>query len=111
MKIKRDVPRFIYALCVLLAMAFWFVFMRTRMDDLAKIVYVLFLPLTASPYIMWVIHKEGQEPEGYFKETYSGNIGLMWFVRIFMMTIISILGLFVALAIWAAIAFIASLFW
>lgn len=63
MKIQQDAPKSIYALCGLLAAAFWLVFLSTGMDDFTKTLYVFFLPLTAAPYIMWVIHKEGQEPE------------------------------------------------
>ena len=110
MKIQQNVPKLIYALCFLLAMAFWFVFDTTRMDDFAETVYFLFLPLTATPYIMCVIHKEGQEPDGYLKKTYGGHAGLMWFVRIFMMVVLSTLSSVAALLIFGAIGFIASLF-
>jgi len=80
------------------------------MDNIAETVYVFFLPLTATPYIMWVIHKEGQEPEEYLKEQYGGHIGLMWFVRIFMMLVISTLGSFAVLLIFGAVGFIARVF-
>jgi hypothetical protein len=110
MRIQQNVSKFIYVLCVFLAMAFWLVFFSTRMDNFAKTVYVFFLPLTATPYIMWVIHKEGQEPEGYLKEVYGGYIGLMWFGRIFMIVVVSTLGSITALLLLGAIGLIASLF-
>jgi hypothetical protein len=58
----------IYAACVILAMVFWLILFGSQMDDFARALYILFLPLTATPYILWVVHKEGQEPEGYFKD-------------------------------------------
>jgi hypothetical protein len=79
------------------------------MNDFATTLYVFFLPLTATPYIMWVIHKEGQEPEEYLKEMYAGSVGLMWFVRVFMMVVVSLLGSILAVLVLGAAAFIVSL--
>jgi hypothetical protein len=111
MKIQQNVvPKFIYLLCVLLAMAFWFVFISTEMDGFAKTVYVFFLPLTATPYIMYVIYKEGQEPDGYLKETYGGSAGSIWLVRVFMMVVVSALSSIAALLVFGAIGLVASLF-
>ena len=110
MRIPRNNPIGIYVLCVLLALAFWFVFASTKMDDVTKTVYFLFLPLTSCPFMMWVIHKEGNEPPEYFKDAYGGNLGLMWFVRMFMMVVISALGSVAAILIFGVIALIARLF-
>ena len=84
-------------------MGFWFVFDSARMGDFSKTVYFLFLPLTAAPWMMCVIHKEGQEPDGYLKETYGGHVGLMCFVRIFMMVVLSILSSVVGLLVFGAV--------
>lgn len=96
MKNIQRPPVLICVVCVLLAMVFWFVFIvrvdhfaRTPIDDFAKTLYVLFLPLTSTPYILWVVHKEGQEPGGYFKDAYAGHAGFMWFIRVFMMGVAS----------------------
>ena len=110
MKIQQNVPKSIYVLSFLFAMAFWLVFDTTRMDNFTKTLYFFFLPLTATPYIMCVIHKEGQEPEEYLKKTYGGHVGLMWFVRIFMMVVVSTLSSVAALLVLGAIGLIASLF-
>jgi hypothetical protein len=110
MKIKRNIPKPIYGLCVLLTMAFWFVLDSTRMDGFGKIIYFIFLPLTSAPYIMCVIHKEGQEPDSYFKDTYGSHPGLMWFVRSFMMVVLSLLNSVAALLVFGAIGIVASFF-
>lgn len=108
MKVQQNVPKLIYALCILLAMAFWFVLDTTRMDNFTKTVYFLFLPLTATPYIMCVIHKEG--PDGYLEAAYGGHPRLTWFVRIFMMVVLSTLSSVAALLVFGAIGFIVRLF-
>jgi len=77
------------------------------MDDFAKTVYVFFLPFTATPYIMFVIHKEEQEPEEYWKKMYGDSVGSMWFVRIFMMVVVSCLSSVAAFIVLAAIGLIA----
>ena len=59
---------------------------------------IVFLPLTATPYILWVVHKEGQEPEGYLKETYGSDL-MMWVARVFMMVVISALSSIIAITI------------
>jgi len=80
------------------------------MDSFALTVYCLFLPLTAAPWMMCVIHKEGQEPDGYLKETYGGHAGLMWLVRIFMMVVLSALSSVAGLSVLGAVVLIASFF-
>jgi len=92
MKRSRNAPIPVYVACVILATVFWFVLFSSRMDGSAKNLYVLFLPLTGCPYILWVVHKEGQEPEGYFKDAYGGHAGVMWGVRMFMLVVVSCLS-------------------
>jgi len=76
------------------------------MDGFARTLFVLFLPLTATPYILWVVHKEGQEPETYFKDTYGGQTGLMWVVRVFMMVVVSTMSSVAAIMILGAFGLI-----
>ena len=85
-----------YVACVILAMAFWLVMLHSRMDAFASKLYLVFLHLTGSPYILWVVHAEGRESEGYFKENYGGHPGLMWAVRVFMMVVVSVMSLIAA---------------
>lgn len=80
------------------------------MGDTVKTVYASLMPLIATPYIMYVIHKEGQEPRRYLEEMYYSRIGLMWFVRIFMMVVMSALSSIAAILVMGAIALIASSF-
>jgi hypothetical protein len=93
-----------------LATTWWLILFSVRMEDFAKILYAFFLPLTSPPCIMWVIHKEGQEPENYLKEMYANNVGLICFVRIFMMVVVSMLSSVAALLVLGAIGLIKSLF-
>jgi hypothetical protein len=79
------------------------------MDDIAKTVYVFLLPLTSSPYMIWVIHKEGQEPAEYFKDPYDNRVGWMWVVRISMMVIASSSSSVAAIFIFGMIALIVRL--
>ncbi|MGA2446747.1 MAG: hypothetical protein ABSG50_15125 [Opitutaceae bacterium] len=110
MKGRQNVPTLIYVACVLLAMVFWLVLISSKMVGFAKTLYVLFLPLTGTPYILWVVHKEGQEPEGYFKDTYAGHAGLMWVVRVFMMVVVSVLSSIAAIMILGAFRLVFRLF-
>src|SRR5882724_10136033 len=110
MKVRRDVPILIYVPGLLLAMVFYIVFLSSRMEGVTAALYLLLLPLIGSPYILWVVHKEGQEPEGYFKDTYAGHAGLMWVVRGFMMVVVSVLSLFAAIMIFGAFGLVFSMF-
>jgi|GEM_PF-2669692 len=110
MKQKSKVPILVYAPSLLLAMVFYFVFLRSRMVGLTAALYSLLLPLVGTPYILWVVHKEGQESDGYFKDAYSGSVGLMWVVRLFMMLIVSVFSLVAAILIFGAFGFVATLF-
>ena len=103
-------PALIYLACVLLAIAFWVVFFRSRMDGVATILFVLFLPLTGTPYVVWVVHREGKEPQKYFDDAYAGHSGLMWVVRIFMMLVVSLLSSVVAIAVLAGFTLVTRLF-
>ncbi len=109
MKTKQNVPKYIYAICVIFALGYWFVFIRTNMDNLAKVVYAAFMLMIATPYIVWVIHKEGEEPKEYFQEMYGGKAGLIWFVRIFMMVVVSTLSLVAAIIVFGVIGLIAKI--
>lgn len=80
------------------------------MDDFVRALYFLFLPLATTPYLIWVIHNEGKDPEWYFKEMYDGSVGLMWLVRIFMMLLIATFSSIVALLVLSAIGPIGGLF-
>ena len=91
-------------------MAFWFVLNTTTMNDFARAVYCLFLPLTATPYIMFVIHKEGQKSYEYWEGVYGGHAGFAWVARIFMMVVVSALSSVAALLIFGAVRFIVNLF-
>ena len=71
----------------MLAIIFWLLWFAAGMGMLG----IVFLPLTSTPYILWVVHKEGQEPERYFKETYADSALFMWVVRAFMLIVISAL--------------------
>src|SRR5437870_7009745 len=110
MKSRQKVSTLIYVACVLLAMVFWLVLFSSRMDGFANALYLLFLPLTGTPYILWAVHKEGQEPEGYFKDAYAGHAGLMWVVRVFMMVVVSVLSSVVAIMILGAFGLVFRLF-
>jgi hypothetical protein len=88
---RVSVPLVIYGACAMLAIIFWLVWFAARMGMLG----VVFLPLTSTPYILWIVHKERQEPERYFKETYADSALLMWLVRVFMMIVVSALSSFV----------------
>lgn len=110
MKSRHNVPTLLYFASVLLAMAFWFVLFSSRMDGFASDLYFLFIPLIGTPYILWVVHKEGQEPEGYYKDTYAGHAGLMWCVRFLMMVVVSVLSLVAAIIILGALSLVFDLF-
>ena len=75
--------RRVYVPCVILATVYWLVKEHSRMDEFASNLYFLLLPLTGTPYLIWVVQGESREPEGYFKTTYGGHAGLMWGVRVF----------------------------
>jgi hypothetical protein len=107
---KGNTPIFIYVACVLLAMAFWLVFFGSKINGFAAILYVLFLPLTSTPYVLWVVTKEGQESEEYFKDQYAGSTGLMWIVRVFMMFVVCGLSSVAAIMILGALGVVFSLF-
>jgi hypothetical protein len=110
MKGSDNVPTLLYFASVLLAMAFWFVLFSSRIDGFANDLYFLFMPLIGTPYVLWVVHKEGQEPEGYYKDTYAGHAGLMWCIRIFMMVVVSALSSVAAIIILCALSLISTLF-
>jgi len=110
MKDKQNVPILIYVPCVLLAMVFWFVLFSSRMHGFAETLYFLFLPVSGTPYILWIVHKEGQEPEGYFKDTYAGHAGLMWVDRVFMMVVVSVFSSVAAIMILGAFGLVFRLF-
>jgi hypothetical protein len=110
MKGKQNVPTLIYVPGLLLAMVYYIVFLRSGMDSFTVTLYSLLLPLTGAPYILWVVKKEGQEPEKYFKDTYAGRAGWMWVVRGFMMVIVSVLSLFAAIVIFGAFGLLFNLF-
>jgi hypothetical protein len=80
------------------------------MKGFAATLYILFLPLTGTPYVLWFVDKEGQEPEEYFKDQYSGSAELMWFVRVVMMVAVSSLSSFAAILILGAFAVVLGLF-
>lgn len=100
----------IYAACLFLAMIYWLVFILSGMEGLASKLYFIVLPLAGTPYILWVMHHEGQEPEGYFQDTYAGHAGLVWVVRVFMMVVVSTLSLVVAILMLGAAGYIYGLF-
>src|SRR5438045_2446451 len=97
MKGRSNVPILVYVPSLLLAMIFYIVFLRSRMVGLTAALFSLLLPLVGTPYILWVVHKEGQEPDSYLKHAYSDSVGLMWLVRLFMMLIVSVLSLVAAI--------------
>jgi hypothetical protein len=80
------------------------------MKGFAATLYILFLPLTGTPSVLWFVDKEGQEPEEYFKDQYSGSAGLMWFVRVFMMVAVSSLSSFAAILLLGVFAVVLGLF-
>jgi hypothetical protein len=45
------------------------------MKGFAATLYILFLPLTGTPSVLWFLDKEGQEPEEYFKTNTSVALG------------------------------------
>jgi hypothetical protein len=47
---KGHPPILIYVTCVLLASVFWVVLWSSRMKGFAATLYILFLPLTGTPY-------------------------------------------------------------
>lgn len=100
----------IYMACLILAMIFWLVFILSGMEGLASKLYALLLPLTGAPYILWVVHNEGEESGGYFKDTYAGYAGLMWVVRVFMMVVVSVLSLFAVIVIFGVFGLVFSVF-
>ncbi len=108
-RIILDAPKILYALCVLLAMAYWMIFLSTDMGDLAKNLFILFLPLVSTPYILWIVHSDRREPEERLKERYGGTYG-MWFIRIFMIVVISVLSLVAAIMVLGVPALIIRLF-
>jgi hypothetical protein len=84
---RVSAPIIIYGACAMLAMIFWLVWFAAGMGMLG----IVFLPLTSTPFILWVVHKEGQEPERYFQQTYADSALLMWVVLVFMMIVVSAL--------------------
>ena len=80
------------------------------MGGLAKMLYICLLPLAASPWIMWVNQEEERESTDYFKKFYADNTALMWFVRVFMMIIMSVMASFVGLLVLGGISLMRSLF-
>src|SRR5262249_10707372 len=94
MKGKPKAPMMIFVVCVLLA-GIWLIMV---LNSRTGILGIVFLPLTPTPYILWVVHKEGQEPEGYLKETYGSDL-MMWVARVFMMVVISALSSIIAITI------------
>jgi hypothetical protein len=105
MKGKPKAPMMIFVVCVLLA-GIWLIM---ALNSRTGILGVVFLPLTASPYILWVVHKEGQEPEGYLKETYGSDL-MMWVARVFMMVVISALSSIIAITILGIAGLVFGLF-
>jgi hypothetical protein len=107
---KMKTHWFALLLSTVLAAMWWLVFYMASMGQYTKVIYSCFLPLTAAPYIMWVIHKEGQEPPNYIQHTYGDRVWLVWLVRIFMMIVVSALSSIAAVLAMGAIAFLLSLF-
>jgi len=70
MKGKPKAPMMIFVVCVLLA-GIWLIMV---LNSRTGILGIVFLPLTAAPYMLWVVHKEGHEPEGYLKETHGSDL-------------------------------------
>jgi len=60
----------IFVVCVLLT-GIWLIMV---LNSRTGILGIVFLPLTAAPYMLWVVHKEGHEPEGYLKETHGSDL-------------------------------------
>jgi hypothetical protein len=93
---------------VLFAAVFWVVLWDSRMNGFAKILYILFLPLTGTPYILWLVDTEGQQPEEYLKDQY-GSAGWMWFARVYLMVAVSALSSVAAILILGAFAVVFGL--
>jgi hypothetical protein len=110
MKTPRNVPIMIYIACLALAVIYWLVFILAGMEGLTSTLYFFLLPLIGIPYILWIVHHEGREPEEYFQDTYAGHTGLMWVVRIFMMGVVSTLSSVAAILILGAAGFVYGLF-
>ena len=60
----------IFVVCVLLAG----IGLIMVLNSGTGILGIVFLPLTGAPYMLWVVHKEGHEPEGYLKETHGSDL-------------------------------------
>ena len=91
-------------------MVFWIVLFSSKMEGFAKSLYFIFLPLTGIPYILWVVHKEGQEPAEYLKDTYGSHPGSIWVVRFFLMFVVSSMSSVAAIVILGAFGFVFRLF-
>ncbi len=91
-KIKNKTPLAIYGFGVFLAIIWEAVLIQSGIKGVAAGLFLLLLPLTATPYLMWVVDQEGREPPEYYAETYRNNKLLMWSVRIFMMIMISVMN-------------------
>jgi hypothetical protein len=109
-------PKFIFVLTGLLITVWWFVFFSIEESmgmyfNTTKKVFLLFLPLTSTPYIIWVIHKESHEGEEYLNKMYDSRFPwLRWFVYAFMMVVISALGTIILLLIAGVIGLIYNIF-
>jgi hypothetical protein len=110
-KRDRDINWLLLVFCTILAFG-WLLLVFDAPDTRAFRYYILiwFLPLTASPYIMWVMHREGQEPD-FFNQNYpDSSLFAVWFIRIFMMVIISVMCVFAAIIVACPIVLAIHLF-
>jgi hypothetical protein len=106
LKNRQKTPLILYAVGVVLAGIWWVVLDGSKLHGVVRDLYGIFLPIAGTPWMFWVVHKEGQEPAGYFKENYAGHPCLMWAVRVFIMVAASIMMFLVALLVLGVVAFV-----
>jgi len=108
-KLATGAPKWIYVLCALLAIAFSIVAFDLH-TDLAKTLCFLLFPLSATPFALWLVEKEAQEPEQYFHEMYGGFVWLKWVVRFVIMVVVAAMCFWVVLLVLGAVGLIVQLF-
>jgi hypothetical protein len=95
----KAIPKIVHICCFALGVAYILLVgqividARTPPNALTEYLLLVFFPLIGTPYLFWAIEGESRDYDKYLKEYYNDSVYFMWFIRLFMMVIASLLYL------------------
>jgi len=110
MKNPSDIPIVVHICCFVLGEAYFLLFMRIGPDRIAEYLLFAFFPLIGAPFLFWAIQGESRDYDEHLKEFYSNSVYFMWFIRLFMMVIASVMYCIAAVVVSALLCWTYTLF-